>query len=261
MARRRGGKSGSGTAIGVGLALAATVAVGLAVARSKAAQAAPQMPPAPPSPAPPATPVSQGGVTPPGLASTTLQAGHRYQIQQLAPLPGGGPVATVPQAQAFFDAIFPGAVKIVSITPASGSQPTTILFDVASNLPFTAPTTMPVTDLGKSPPAPPAGTSFTALITDPNAVKQYQTLMADAFTNNPGTPSLLGLAPADFTAADVNGNPNDPRWTRVVSAYQTFMNTQLPSVVASGKAPAGFPSQLRTDGLLDYATAVAINNG
>lgn len=140
MARRR--KSGSGVAVGVGVALAAAAAIGVAVAKSKPAQAAP--------PPPPSFPPVVPAVAPPYPVSMTLQAGHRYSVAQLAPIPGGT-VATVAQAQAMFDAVMPGAIRVVSIAPASGSQPTTFVMDIVRSVPFTVPSTMPVTDLGPSP--------------------------------------------------------------------------------------------------------------
>jgi hypothetical protein len=79
-----------------------------------------------------------------------LQAGERYQLEQLAPV-AGAPVMTAEQGQAFFDQILPGAVHIVSITPASGSNPTVLIFDVLRTLPFTVPPTSPITDLGPTP--------------------------------------------------------------------------------------------------------------
>jgi hypothetical protein len=102
------------------------------------------------TPAVPSLPTVVPSVTPQNPTSMTLQAGHRYSVAQLAPVPGA-PVATTDQAQAMFDAIMPGALHVVSITPASVAQPTTFVMDVIKTVPFTVPSTMPVTDMGPSP--------------------------------------------------------------------------------------------------------------
>ena len=141
MARRRR-KSGSGVAVGIGVALAAAAVIGVVVAKSKSAQAA--------APAAPALPTVVPSVTPPNPVSMTLQAGHRYSVAQLAPIPGA-PVATAAQSQAMFDVVMPGAIRVVSLTPASGILPTILVMDVVKTVPFTVPSTMPVTDLGASP--------------------------------------------------------------------------------------------------------------
>lgn len=236
--------------MGIGAAVTALAVIGIAVAKSKPAQAAP-------SPAPPIPPVIPG-VTPPNPATVTLQAGHRYSIAQLAPVPGM-PVASVAQAQAAFDALAPGAIRVVSITQASGSTPTTLVVDVVSAVPFTLPATMPVTDLGLSPSS--STPSFTAVITDPNMIRQYQTILANGLTSDPTTAQQLGLSPSDYAVSDIDGDPNNRKWMKVLSAYQYYVNQNLPAAVAAGRLPAGYPSQLRTDGVLDYATGMAINEG
>jgi hypothetical protein len=162
MARRR--SSGSGTTVAVGLGLAAIAIAGVAVVATRAAQAAPAQPtptpqvvptlPAMPAIPPPGViPIIPSPVptilTPPTTSSTTLQPGHRYSVAQLAPLPGM-PVLSVAQAQSMFDAIAPGAIRVVSIMQGSGTQPTTLVVDVLQGVPLTIPSTMPVTDLGPS---------------------------------------------------------------------------------------------------------------
>jgi hypothetical protein len=126
-----------------------------------------------------------------------------------------------------------------------------------------APTPTP-TPIGPSPAPPtpplPPGAAFTTPITDPNMVRQYQTIVANAFATDPTVSATVGLTPADYTSADVDGNPANPRWVRVVAAFQSYANTILPAALAAGKLPAGFPAQLRTDGVLDYATAILIAN-
>lgn len=244
MARRK--KSGSGVAVGVGLALAAAAVVGVAAIKSKSAQAA--------TPPPPPLPSAVPAVTPPNPTAMTLQAGHRYSVAQLAPIPGA-PVGTVNQAQAMFDALMPGVIRVVSV----GGQPTTLVLDVLKSVPFTVPSTMPVTDLGPSPASPaPTAQQFTAVITDPNAVRQYQTMLASALAQ-PVSP-IEGLTAADYGPADVDGDPANARWVRALSVFQTMINPALPAAFAAGKLPAGYPAQLRTDGALDYATAIAMQN-
>ena len=233
----------------MGAALAAAAVVGVVLAKSKTAQAAPSAP---------VLPSVVPSLTPPSLSTTMLQAGHRYSVAQLAPIPGAT-VATVDQGQRLFDALAPGALRVVSITPGSGTQPTTLVLDILKTVPFTVPSTMPVTDLGPSPSAPaPTPMSFTATITDPATVRQYQAIVANALALP--TAALPGMTVADYGLPDVDGNPSNPRWVRVLSALQTAVNPLLPAAVAAGRTPPGFPSQLRTDGVLDYATAVVIQN-
>jgi len=232
--------SSAGIVWGIGAALAAVV-VGVALTQSKPARAAT---PTAPQPTPPASPTT----------TTTLQPGHRYSVTQLAPIPGA-PIASVAQAQAMFDMIAPGSVRVVSVTPASGSTPTTLVVDVVKGIPMTVPATMPVTDLGPSPAAQPQP-SFTAVVSDPNAVRQYQAILANRFQNEMLAPQL-GLTPADYTQTDVDGNPYNPRWQRALAAFQAFINAKP---IPAGVLPAGFPDHVRTDGVLDYATALIIAN-
>jgi hypothetical protein len=43
---------------------------------------------------------------------------------------------------------------------------------------------------------------------------------------------------------------------KVLAAFQAYANTSAPFQ----GVPAGFPTQLRTDGVLDYATAMILAN-
>lgn len=155
------------------------------------APAAPPIPAVIPTPAPPVAPVPVPLLPLP--SATTLQAGHRYQIQQLAPIPGMSP-ATPAQAQPFFDAIMPGALTVNSIAPASGGQPITMIVDALQSVPIVLPSTMPLTDLGLSPgsapapaptPAPASGTTFTFVAG----------AMPMPINAAPGTPVLFALPP------------------------------------------------------------------
>lgn len=103
----------------------------------------------PPSPQPSSQPSPASAVA----YTTTMRAGHRYQIQQLAPIPVA-PVATVQATQTMFDTIAPGAIRVVSITAASNGNPTTLIIDAVRDFPITLPSTMPITDLGQTPTTP-----------------------------------------------------------------------------------------------------------
>jgi hypothetical protein len=111
-----------------------------------------------------------------------------------------------------------------------------------------------------TPPPLPAN-NLLAVITDPNAVRQYQTVVANAVSNPPDA-QVIGVASTDYTSADIDGNPQNPRWTRVLSAFQKYINTRLATMTPQDRAslPAGFPAQLRTDGVLDYATAITLTS-
>jgi hypothetical protein len=118
---------------------AAAAVVGIAALASASKPAA-----APPGPTPPA-----GPSPPPG----TLKAGERYLVTQTAAV--AVPV-TVLQAQGLFDAIAPGAIRVVRINQVSPTI-VTMTIDAVKNLPIVLPPTMTLQDLGPSPPggAPP----------------------------------------------------------------------------------------------------------
>ena len=113
----------------IGGAVAAAVVGLVAAASSK-----------PAAPASPATP----GAAP---ASSTLKAGERYLVTQTAAI--ATPI-TAAQAQALFDAIAPGAVRVVSINQISPSI-VTMTIDALQNLPIVLPPLMTMQDLGPSP--------------------------------------------------------------------------------------------------------------
>jgi hypothetical protein len=119
------------------------------------------------------------------------------------------------------------------------------------------PPPLPQTSVGwqQTPPK----TDFLALITDPVAVRQRQSQMANGLAHGDG--KLIGMSTQDYTKGEVDGNPNNPRWRRVLAAFQAWTNPALTAAVAAGRLPAGYPAQLRTDGILDQATDLAISLG
>ncbi len=105
-----------------------------------------------------------------------------------------------------------------------------------------------------------AASGFTTPITDAATVRQYQSIVATAIASGQfGATYVPPITIADYGAGDVDGNPTNKRWMTVLSVIQRDVNTSLLTVPA-GKLPAGFPAQLRTDGVLDYATAVALTD-
>lgn len=111
-----------------------------------------------------------------------------------------------------------------------------------------------------SKPQSPSGPQYLAVITDPNMVRQYQSIIAQVLADKgqPGLPMppFGTWTVGDYNGSDVDGNPANARWVRFLSAFQKYSNTQAPFTAA----PPGYPAQLRTDGVLDYATAVMIMN-
>jgi len=99
-------------------------------------------------------------------------------------------------------------------------------------------------------PAPPQ--NFLAVITDKPTITQYQTIAANAIASG----YFAGLTTANYAVSDVDGNAANPKWVAVLSYLQTAANANRPWT----NPPAGFPAALRTDGVLDYATAVVLNN-
>jgi hypothetical protein len=106
---------------------------------------------------------------------------------------------------------------------------------------------MPTKKTAAVPPGPP---NFTAIITDPNMVRQYQTMFAADVAA-----AKAPLNQIAYTAAQVNGDPTDQQWMAALAKLQVYANAN-----PWQSAPAGFPAILRTDGVLDYATALIIAN-
>jgi len=118
------------------------------------------------------------------------------------------------------------------------------------------PTLPPISIPGASPTV--ADSVFTALVTDPAQVTASQNIVARSLT---ATPSQFGATLANYGPADVDGNPSNPRWMHVLSLIQSTLNAALPAIALTGVLPPGYPTQLRTDGVLDQATSLAIAHG
>lgn len=123
------------------------------------------------------------------------------------------------------------------------------------------PNSTPPTQPPPVPPVtPPSSTSssaattndiLTALVTDPIVVRQFQTDLASAIAQGR---LPVGLTSNDYNTNDVDGNPNNPRFVRAIAIVQAYLNQHLTNT------PAGFPSSIRTDGVLDNATYQAISH-
>lgn len=139
-----------------------------------------------------------------------------------------------------------------------------VAFAVRASAKSAAPAAKPTPILPPFVPAPsptPGGPSpadiFAAVATDPGVVKAAQTIVAQGLMD-PTLQTATGLTSADYNQYDVDGNPNNPRWVRVLGVVQKYFNAILPTATP-GKLPAGFPAQLRTDGVLDYATSTILD--
>jgi hypothetical protein len=113
------------------------------------------------------------------------------------------------------------------------------------------------------PPAPtPASTATSNALLQPitaaSQVQPFQMIIAQALAKRPSEMGEWGLTPSDYSVSDVDGDPNNPKWKKLLSTLQKTLNAFLVEEGIPSDAPAGFPPQLRTDGVLDYATSVAI---
>jgi hypothetical protein len=99
--------------------------------------------------------------------------------------------------------------------------------------------------------------NYLALVTDPATVTQYQSIVADAIAQGKGN-FLVGpnVPVPTYTSADVDGNPANPTWMTIIADFQKYVDSSGPL----NTGMPGFPSSLRTDGVLDYATALALMN-
>jgi hypothetical protein len=108
-------------------------------------------------------------------------------------------------------------------------------------------------------PAPPPP-NYLALVKNPAVVKAAQnglaaTIGAGGFASKTASPILTA---ADWSGWNIDGNPENPKWVAALAKAQKAINALLPF---DKKRPAGFPSQLRTDGVLDWATADILGPG
>lgn len=102
----------------------------------------------------------------------------------------------------------------------------------------------------------PTPSPFTQVITDSNTIKQAQTLMNVVTANNQWNGPAYG-PPND----QIDGNASNPDFKNAVSYLQQGINARLNTgALPYSQLPKGFPSQLRTDGVLDYATYIAMVN-
>jgi len=96
-------------------------------------------------------------------------------------------------------------------------------------------------------------------IVDSAVVRYFQNLLAIAITGQAEYGSFAQnskLTTADYNQNDVDGNPGNPRWMHVLSVFQAMVNGII-NINPISVFP-GFPAQLRADGVLDFATAIAI---
>lgn len=118
----------------------------------------------------------------------------------------------------------------------------------------TAVLSIPVTQTTTVWIIPTSPNDYLSVITDAPTVTLYQNAIAGALSQ--GNAQIPGMTSANYGAADVDGNPANPRWVAVVAAFQKAADGDL----KPNTGIPGFPSTLRTDGVLDYATALVMVN-
>jgi hypothetical protein len=124
---------------------------------------------------------------------------------------------------------------------------------VSSQSPISIPVTQTTTVWMKQQPTQ----NYLALVTDPATVTQYQSMIASAIAQGKGGLIVGPNAPVpSYTSADVDGNPANPTWMTIIADFQTYVNSGGPL----NTGIPGFPLSLRTDGVLDYATAIVLMN-
>jgi hypothetical protein len=94
---------------------------------------------------------------------------------------------------------------------------------------------------------------YTTPVTDASSLKQIQTTLASLLSSG----DMPALSSVSYTSADVDGDASNPRWIAALSAFQKTSNVSLPWGTG---LPPGMPARLRTDGVLDYATAIILIN-
>lgn len=100
-------------------------------------------------------------------------------------------------------------------------------------------------------------TNYLAVINDPATVKQYQSLVATNLAAG-DYKSDIQLTSSSYAASDVDGNPSNPKWVSTLAQLQAYINSTGELSKAGNGLPAGFPTSLRTDGVLDLATAILL---
>jgi len=107
---------------------------------------------------------------------------------------------------------------------------------------------------------------YTALVTDPNTVKTFQTVVANGIAQGKGNllvlPGTTVPTTSTYALSDVDGNPQNPKWLALMAQFQAYVNQDTP-LKPTWPGPnflPGFPTALRTDGVLDYATALFLTN-
>lgn len=109
----------------------------------------------------------------------------------------------------------------------------------------------------------PPGANLLTPITDAGTVRYYQNGVADGLSRMAQPDAQLpGLSATSYTVSQVDGNWQNPAWMAVLSIIQQDLNAAAASNNPPGwhNAPAGLPAQLRTDGVLDYVTAIMLAN-
>jgi hypothetical protein len=107
----------------------------------------------------------------------------------------------------------------------------------------------------------PAANPLLRPITDKATVTYYQNGLAQGLLQR-NTNQIPGLTATTYPVTAVDGNPANPTWMAALAIFQKWANAQVATNTPPGfrDAPAGFPSALRTDGVLDYATAIVLAN-
>lgn len=110
-------------------------------------------------------------------------------------------------------------------------------------------------------PAPGSPTTMAAsllgLVTVPADVMQYQLIVVSAIASGASPVPAWAARPPMYTEAQIDGDVTNPAFIAALAPFQVWANANSASWTA---VPIGYPAQLRTDGVLDYATAIALVN-
>jgi len=104
------------------------------------------------------------------------------------------------------------------------------------------------------------GSNLLQPITDKATVTYYQNGVAQSLIQQGNSPLIPGLTSTVYPVTAVDGDPANPAWVAALSIFQKYVNADAAAHGGFQNAPAGFPAQLRTDGVLDYATAIVLAN-